>query len=196
MEEEIINGKVGVIKMSTSSIYTENWVPVKDINNNMIVLDNKQLVTGVKIQPRNIFILEENYQNSIIDSFRTFYNLIDYEFWLIIADRPVDINLYISQLQLKLNDTQSPIYRKLLMDDIEKAEMFMNNGIVDTEYFILFKEKDTDIIQKRIRNLISNLATCGLIASQTSDDDLRMILDNFLNGGLRYNSGTVSLNDN
>lgn len=194
MEEEIINGKVGVIKMSTSSIYTENWVPVKDINNNMIVLDNKQLVTGVKIQPRNIFILEENYQNSIIDSFRTFYNLIDYEFWLIIADRPVDINLYISQLQLKLNDTQSPVYRKLLIDDIEKAEMFMNNGIVDTEYFILFKEKDTDVIQKRIRNLISNLVTCGLIASQTSDDDLRMILDNFLNGGIRYNSGTVSLN--
>ena len=192
MEGEIINGKVGVIKMSTSSIYTENWVPVKDINNNMIVLDNKQLVTGVKIQPRNIFILEENYQNSIIDSFRTFYNLIDYEFWLIIADRPVDINLYISQL--KLNDTQSPVYRKLLIDDIEKAEMFMNNGIVDTEYFILFKEKDTDVIQKRIRNLISNLATCGLIASQTSDDDLRMILDNFLNGGIRYNSGTVSLN--
>lgn len=194
MEEEIINGKVGVIKMSTSSIYTENWVPVKDINNNLIVLDNKQLVTGVKIQPRNIFILEENYQNSIIDSFRTFYNLIDYEFWLIIADRPVDINLYISQLQLRLNDTQSPVYRKLLIDDIEKAEMFMNNGIVDTEYFILFKEKDTDVIQKRIRNLISNLATCGLIASQTSDDDLRMILDNFLNGGIRYNSGTVSLN--
>ena len=194
MEEEIINGKVGVIKMSTSSIYTENWVPVKDINNNLIVLDNKQLVTGVKIQPRNIFILEENYQNSIIDSFRTFYNLIDYEFWLIIADRPVDINLYISQLQLKLNDTQSPVYRKLLIDDIEKAEMFMYTGSVDTEYFILFKEKDTDVIQKRIRNLISNLATCGLIASQTSDDDLRMILDNFLNGGIRYNSGTVSLN--
>ena len=194
MEGEIINGKVGVIKMSTSSIYTENWVPVKDINNNMIVLDNKQMVTGVKIQPRNIFILEENYQNNIIEAFKTFYNLIDYEFWLIIADRPVDINLYISQLQLKLNDTQSPVYRKLLIDDIEKAEMFMNNGIVDTEYFILFKEKETDVIQKRIRNLISNLATCGLIASQTSDDDLRMILDNFLNGGIRYNSGTVSLN--
>lgn len=196
MEEEIINGKVGVIKMSTSSIYTENWVPVKDINNNMIFLDNKQMVTGVKIQPRNIFILEENYQNSIIESFRTFYNLIDYEFWLIIADRPVDINLYISQLQLQLNDTQNPVYRKLLIDDISKAELFMNNGIVDTEYFILFKDKDTDSIQKKIRNLISNLANCGLIASQTSNEDLRMIIDNFLNGGIKFESGTVITNGN
>ena len=48
MEEEITNGKVGVIEMNTSSIYTENWVPVKDINNNMIILDNKKIVTGVK----------------------------------------------------------------------------------------------------------------------------------------------------
>ena len=191
MKEEIINGKVGVIKMNSSSIYTENWISVKDINNNMIILDNKQMVTGVKIQPRNIFILEENYQNQIIDQFKTFYNLIDYEFWLIIADRPVDINLYISQLQLQLNDTQSPVYRKLIMDDISKAELFMNNGIVDTEYFILFKEKDTEIIQKRIRELINNLVSCGLIASQTSNEDLRMILDNFLNGGLSYKSGTV-----
>ena len=196
MEEEVINGKVGVIKMSTSSIYTENWVPVKDINNNMIILDNKQMVTGVKIQPRNIFILEENYQNSIIESFRTFYNLIDYEFWLIIADRPVDINLYISQLQLQLNDTQNPVYRKLIIDDISKAELFMNNGIVDTEYFILFKDKDTDSIQKKIRNLISNLANCGLIASQTSNEDLRMIIDNFLNGGIKFESGTVITNGN
>lgn len=196
MEEEIINGKVGVIKMSTSSIYTESWVPIKDINNNMIFLDNKQMVTGVKIQPRNIFILEENCQNSIIESFRTFYNLIDYEFWLIIADRPVDINLYISQLQLQLNDTQNPVYRKLLIDDISKAELFMNNGIVDTEYFILFKDKDTDSIQKKIRNLISNLANCGLIASQTSNEDLRMIIDNFLNGGIKFESGTVITNGN
>lgn len=196
MEEEIINGKVGVIKMSTNSIYTENWIPVKGINNNMIILDNKQMVTGVKIQPRNIFILEENYRNTIIESFRTFYNLIDYEFWLIIADRPVDINLYISQLQLQLNNTQSPVYRKLIMDDIEKAELFMNNGIVDTEYYILFKEKSTDAIQKKIRNLISNLANCGLIASQTSNEDLRMIIDNFLNGGIKYESGTVITSDN
>ena len=196
MEEEIINGKVGVIKMSTNSIYTENWIPVKGINNNMIILDNKQMVTGVKIQPRNIFILEENYRNTIIESFKTFYNLIDYEFWLIIADRPVDINLYISQLQLQLNNTQSPVYRKLIMDDIEKAELFMNNGIVDTEYYILFKEKSTDAIQKKIRNLISNIANCGLIASQTSNEDLRMIIDNFLNGGIKYESGTVITSDN
>ena len=64
---------------SNSSVYTENWITVKSIENNIKLLDNKKMVTGVKIQPRNIFILEENYQNNIIDSLKTFYNLIDYE---------------------------------------------------------------------------------------------------------------------
>jgi len=149
------------------------------------------MVTGVKIQPRNIFILEENYQDQIIDSLKTFYNLIDYEFWIVVADRPVDVNLYISQLQLQLNNTTNPVYRKLIIDDINKAEMFVNNGVVDTEYFILFKEKNNDQLQKKVRNLINNLASCSLIASQTSNEDLRTILDNLLNGGVKFNSGAV-----
>ena len=196
MEEEIINGMHGAIKMNSNSMYTENWISVKDINNNIIYLDNKQMISGVKIQPRNIFILEENYQNMIIDSLKTFYNLIDYEFWLIVADRPVDVGLYISQLQLQLNDTTSPVYKKLLLDDIEKAEMFMKNGVVDTEYFILFKEKDNEALQKKVRELINNLATCSLIASQTSNEDLRTILDNFLNGGVSFRNRTVIADGN
>ena len=59
----------------------------------------------------------------------------------------------------------------------------MNNNVVDTEYFLLFKERDMDRIQRRIRMLINALATAGLSAKQTSNEDLRVILDNFLNGG-------------
>lgn len=178
--------------MNSNSMSTENWITVRDINNNIIFLDNKQMVTGVKIQPRNIFIMDQNSQFNVIDQLRVFYNLIDFEFWLVVADRPVDVNLYISQLELHLNNVQDPAIRKLIVDDIEKADMFINNDVVDTEYFILFKDNNTDSLNKKVRNLINNFASCGLIASQTSNDDLRMILDNFLNGGVTYKNRTVA----
>ena len=151
------------------------------------------MVTGVKIQPRNIFILEENYQNQIIDALKTFYNLIDYEFWLIIADRPVDISVYMSQLQLLYNEASAPAIRKVIAQDMETGQTFIRNNIVDTEYFFLFKEKDRDVIDKRIRMMINGLATCGLNASQVSNEDLRVILDSFLNGGVRtdFNTGVI-----
>ena len=177
--------------MNSNSVLTENWITVKDINNNIIFLDNKQMVTGVKIQPRNIFIMDQQNQLNVIDQLRIFYNLIDFEFWLVVADRPVDINLYISQLELHLNNVQDPAIRKLIVDDIAKADMYVKNDVVDTEYFILFKDDNNDSLNKKVRNLINNLATCGLIASQTSNEDLRMVLDNFLGGGTNYTNRSV-----
>ncbi|MBR1376892.1 MAG: hypothetical protein IJ565_03665 [Bacilli bacterium] len=176
---------------TVKSKYTVDDIPVRAINNGVILLTNGMKVTGVKIMPKNIFILDQGTQNAIIDNLRNVYNMIDYEFWTIAADRPVDINLYLSQLQVLYNSTQAPSKRKLIMEDINKANMFMNNNVVDTEYFILFKEKNDETIQKRVRNLINYLAGASLSATQVSNDDLRMILDNFLNGGQTTKFGTV-----
>ena len=176
-------------KKQVKSKYTD--VPVKNIINGTILLDNNMKVTGVKIMPRNIFIQDQATQNAIINNLRTVYNVIDYEFWIIAADRPVDINVYLSELQLLYNKVTEPIKRKLIMEDINKANMFLNNNVVDTEYFLLFKDKDNDVIAKKIRSLINNFASAGLTAFQTTNDDLRMILDNFLNGGQTTTFGTV-----
>ena len=174
-----------------SSKYTEDWLPIKSIANGAIILDNKQKVTGVKIRPRNIFILDQSTQDNVFIALKNFYNMIDFEFWLISADRPVDLNNYLARLQLLYNQTPNPAVRKLINQDIDKANDFMNNNITDTEYYILFKEKNDDLIQKKLRTLMTGLANSGLEASQVSNDDLRIILDNFLNSGMTTNFGTV-----
>ena len=171
--------------------YTEDWLPVKAIQNNMIVTRDNFKVTGVKIAPRNIFILDTDMQDNILIGLRNFYNSIDYEFWLVVADRPVDLSVHMSQLQLLLNNTSSPKIRKLIMQDIEKGEKFIRNNVVDTEYYFLFKSKDTEVLQKRVRQMINGLAACGLSASLASNADLRMVLENFLNGGNTSEFGTV-----
>ena len=176
---------------TNKSKYTVDDIPIKSITNGTIILNNNLKVTGVKIMPRNIFILDWDSQNAIIANLKNVYNTIDYEFWIIAADRPVDINLYLSQLQLQYNNIQDNAKRKIIVEDINKANLFMNNNVVDTEYFLLFKEKDNDLIQKRIRNLINAFAAAGLSTHQVTNDDLRMILDNFLNGGQTTTFGTV-----
>ena len=176
---------------ANKSKYTVDDIPIKSITNGTIILNNNLKVTGVKIMPRNIFILDWDSQNAIIANLKNVYNTIDYEFWIIAADRPVDINLYLSQLQLQYNNIQDNAKRKIIVEDINKANLFMNNNVVDTEYFLLFKETDNDLIQKRIRNLINAFAAAGLSTHQVTNDDLRMILDNFLNGGKTTTFGTV-----
>lgn len=171
---------------------TEDWIrDLQGINNGIILLRNQEKVTGVKIEPRNIFILEHNEQLNVINALKNFYNTLNYEFWLVVADRPVDISVYLSQLQLLYQNQQNQAVRKLINQDIQKGNEFMHNNVVDTEYYILFKEKNMDLLQKKIRMLISGLATAGLAARQTSNDDLRIILENFLNSGMNTEFGTV-----
>ena len=188
-----IDGKVGVIRVSKGNVsgFTEDWLPVRAIQNNMIITRDGNKVTGVKITPKNIFILDPDSQDNILIGLRNFYNTIDFEFWLVVADRPVDISVYMSQMQLLPNETTSPAVRKLIMQDIDKGERFIRNNVVDTEYYFMFKTKDVDLLQKRVRQMINGLATCGLNASLASNSDLRLILENFLNGGNTTEFGTV-----
>ncbi len=174
-----------------NSPFTENWVKIKSIKNGIITLPNKEMITGIKIEPRNIFILEAIQQDNIINALRNCYNTFNFEFWLIAADRPVDISVYTSQLELMLNEPMNPVRRKMIMQDLDKADMFINNQVVDTEYYILFKESKMENLQNKLRTMVNGFASCSLLATPTSDDDLRVILDGFLNGGVRSDFGTV-----
>lgn len=176
---------------NNTSRYTEDWINIKGIQNGMIILPGSEKVTGVKIFPKNIFILDPIGQESVINAMRNFYNLLNFEFWIIAADRPVDISVYLSQLQLMLQNATTPAQIKIISQDIGKANMFINNQVVDTEYYILFKEKNPDEIAKKLRTIITGLGNAGLNSSQTTNEDLRTILDNFLNGGVRTEFGTV-----
>lgn len=179
--------------MANSSKYTEDWLPIKNIKNGFIELEGKYYVTGVKIEPKNIFILDYAEQQAIIFNFRNVYNSIDYEFWLMVADRPVDINMYLAQLQLLYNQAPNQQIRKLIAQDISKGERFRSTEInaVDTEYFILFRDKKIETLQKRVHHLISSIASCGLNSTQVSDEDLRVLLDSFFNANRRTEFGTV-----
>ena len=53
---------------------TEEWVPIKSIANNMITLDNNLMVAGVKIAPKNIFIMSDTEQYQMINGLKDFYN--------------------------------------------------------------------------------------------------------------------------
>ena len=192
-----IVGKVGVLKMAKNqNRSSEEWLPVKSISDGMIKLNNDWMVTGIKVEPKNIFILDQQSQNNIVFRLRDFYNTIDYEFWLIVADRPVDIKIYLSQLQLDFDNAPTQAIRKLIAEDINKAEMFSGNqaNVVDTEYYILFRDKKLEVVQKRIQTMIANLAGCGLNSRQASDEDLKFLLQNFLNGGAKNEYGTVMSN--
>ena len=52
--------------ISKTQKFAEDWLPIRAIANGEILLDNGLRVTGVKVRPRNIFILDYDSQNNAI----------------------------------------------------------------------------------------------------------------------------------
>ena len=104
----------------------------------------------------------------------------------------VSIDDMVDTVYRMIEETNNDI-RKIILQDINKANSFMSAeyNVVDTEYYLIFQERKLEILQKKLHNMISGLAGCGLQFSQTSNADLRMVLDNLLNGGEQINFGTV-----
>ena len=183
---------------------TEDWLPIVDIKGSYIevkganALEGNQYVTGVRVEPKNIFILDELVQRQTINGLTNFYNTLDFEYWLMCCDRPVDINLYKSQLEIMFADATSQQQRKLIAEDLKKVDKFIGPEInaVDTEFYILFKApvKQTELIQKRISNMISGLASAGLNCRQITEEDIRVLLDSIFNDSERVEFGTVMSN--
>ena len=80
----------------------------------------------------------------------------------------------------------------IMTQGINKEYIFETNE-EKTKYLKLInsEEKNLDIIQKRLRTLMLGLSNCGLDSTQTSNADLRSILDSFFNGGKSTDSKVV-----
>lgn len=91
---------------------------------------------------------------------------------------------------MQYNNAKDPVIRKLINEDLRKASNFTDD-VTDVEFYMLFKEKQVEMVQKKLRLMINGLASAGLASAQANNDDLRSILDNFLNGGEKTTFGTV-----
>jgi hypothetical protein len=74
---------------NNSAKYTEDWLPIIDIKNGYIrvkgdgLLGGEQYVTGVRIEPKNIFITDTQNQAYVLNALMDFYNTMHEEFWLV-----------------------------------------------------------------------------------------------------------------
>ena len=62
--------------------YTEDWLPIRQIMNGMIQLDDGSYVTGVKVAPKNIFIMNFGYLLQI-DQLILMYIYLNYNLCII-----------------------------------------------------------------------------------------------------------------
>ena len=93
---------------------TQNFVPINEVRNNVIILNNGQMRILLSSTSLNLSLKGEDEQVGIITGFQSFLNSLDFNVQIFLQSRKLDIRKYLSLLK----DRQ-----KLVEEDLIKIQI-------------------------------------------------------------------------
>ena len=160
------------------------WLPFKEVWNNLLFLDNDKVIGIIKVNSINLQLYSNDEQNVKIFQFRKVLLSLEYPFKILALDKPVSLTEHIENLIYLSNQTEDPNKKKLLEEDIKYAESIMNNNIVNNrEFYILIEEdkNNIELLKSKINDISMQLCNIGLYSEQAKTDEIKELLFTFLN---------------
>jgi len=161
-----------------------DWIPFKEIWNDLLFLDNDKVVGLIKINSINFQLFSEEEQTSKIFQFRKILLSLEYPFKILAVDKPVSLSEHIQNLIYLSKHTDNEIKKQLLDEDIKYAEKIMNNNLVNNREFYLLIDEDKDnikLLKSKINDIVLQFSNIGLLAEQAKTNEIRELLFTYLN---------------
>lgn len=165
-KKEIRNAK----RLKKKVFTTLDWLDVLDIADDQILLKDGTMVRGIKIKPRNIFIDNYSVQRNIINNLRLAFNKIPFKLYFGFVFTPVDMDEHMAELLVQMEHEENPVLKKMIRNDIEKANWFMDTH-KELGFYIMVKGKDIRQIEKEMDFLIDVMTYAGFTMKKLDDRD-------------------------
>ena len=160
------------------------WLPFKEVWNDLLYLDNDKVVGVIKVNSINLQLFSNEEQTSKIFQFRKVLLSLEYPFKILALDKPVSLSEHIENLLYLQSNTDDETKKKLLEEDIKYADTIMNNNLVNNREFYLLIDEDKDnvkLLKSKINDVISQLSNIGLASEQAKTDEIKEMLFTYLN---------------
>ncbi len=176
---------------------TQNFLPIKDIRNDLIVLKDGGVACVVKTSAVNFGLLSENEQLAIISSFAGLLNSLSFPIQIMIRSKRLDISSYLEKLIAAQNAQKNPLLREIMIRYRSFIEsVIRENEVLDKQFYITLSvsylelgvindiekhfTKAMTILNPRRDHIIRQLERIGLRAIQLNNEGLtRLFYDIF-----------------
>lgn len=121
--------------MATNS--TQQFVPIKEIRDNVVVLKNGELRSVIMCQAINLDLKSQDEQTAIILQFQSFLNALEFSIEIIASSRRLDIRPYIMKLEQRLEEIEGDLLRIQTREYISFIRQFNEEFDVMSKYFYI-----------------------------------------------------------
>lgn len=124
--------------MANSKASTQEFVPVSDVRNNVVVLKNGQMCTILIASSINFALKSMDEQRAILQQFQSFLNTVDFSIQFYTQSRRLDIEPYLVQLQSRESQQDNDLMRIQLREYINFIRTFVTEvDIMSKNFFVV-----------------------------------------------------------
>jgi hypothetical protein len=123
--------------MAISAKATQNFVPIKEIRDGIVVLKDGGLRSVVLANSINLSLKSEDEQKAIIFQFQNFLNTLDFSVQISVQSRKLDIKPYLVMLENRMKVQTEPLLKLQTKEYIDFIKKFTDDVNIMTKSFYI-----------------------------------------------------------
>lgn len=132
--------------MATQSQTTQNFVPIQEIRDGVIILKNGGMRSLVLATSLNFALKSADEQSAILLQFQNFLNSLDFSVQIFIQSKKLDIRPYIALLEDRYKDQPTELMKIQVREYIEFIRTFVESTNIMTKSFFVVVPYDPPIM--------------------------------------------------
>lgn len=124
----------------------QNFVPIKEIKNGVVVLNDGSLRMILMTSSHNIALKSADEQIAILQQFQSFLNSLDFSIQIFTQSRRLDIRPYIALLEEREQEQSSDLMKIQVTEYINFVKKFTENTNIMTKSFFVIVPYSPTII--------------------------------------------------
>ena len=140
----------------TTQNATQNFVPIADIHDDVVILKDGQVCMVLLASSINFALKSSDEQQAILSQFQAFLNSVDFSLQIYIQSRRLDIRPYLEILKGRELHQDNDLMRIQLREYMEFITTFTSQvDIMTKNFFVVIPYTPTDISVKGFTQLLS-----------------------------------------
>lgn len=131
----------------TTTKATQDFVPVKEIRNGVIVLKDGSLRIILMASSINLALKSDNEQTAVITQFRNFLNALEFSVQMFVQSRRLDIRPYLALLEERHNEQLDDLMKIQVREYINFIRDFTEGNNIMTKTFFIVVPYDASVFQ-------------------------------------------------
>ena len=174
------------LRKSKKKTSSRNQIAIKGVRDGILMLPNNEYRAILQVSSLNFELRSEDEQDAIIETYESFLNSVGTSLQILVRTREIDMDKYLEDLKVRLDDEPEQIYRDQLKNYDEFIRtLIQSNKILTRHFYIVIpyhasNKADFELVYEQL-NLKLDIVAKGMmrIGMHTKELSSLEILDLF-----------------